>query len=162
MEKRRSFFDYMGQTLSVFGTSIVVLNILCLVVGEEAQSISTLYSLGNKGISVTTAIQFLGVSGCITWFRFLFFTDEIIRRMSGIMRMACMFGAVIILVAVCAVIFGWFPVYMWQAWAGFLLSFTFCTGVSMTAMALKEKTENRKMEEALQRIKEEQKNKTKV
>lgn len=156
MENRKTVFDYLGQMLTVFGFSMVVLNAFSLLIGEDARSISTIYSLGSEGISVTTSLQFLGLSACITGFRFVFFTDGIIRQMSVIMRTVCMFVSIIVLVAVCAFMFDWFPVDMWQAWAAFFLTFAICSAASLLLMALKEKAENRKMEEALNRIKEKQ------
>lgn len=155
MEKRKTIFDYLAQVMVVFGFSTVVLNLFCLLVGEDARSISTIYSLGKEGISVTTSMQFLGVSVCITGFRFVFFTDGIIRRMSIAMRTACMFVSIVILIAVCAAVFDWFPVDMWQPWAAFLLTFFSCSAASLSVMVLKEKAENKKMEEALNRIKKE-------
>lgn len=155
MENRKTIFDYLAQVMIVFGFSILVLNLFCLLVGEDAQSISTIYSMGKEGISVATAMQFLGVSVCITGFRYVFFTDGLIRRMPVIMRTVCMFVSIIVLITICAVVFGWFPVNMWQSWAAFLLTFTFCAAASLSVMVLKEKAENRKMEEALNRIKEE-------
>lgn len=156
MDKGKTVFDYLGQVMTVFGFSMIVLNVFCLLIGEDAQSISSMYSLGNKGVPVATAMQFLGTSACITGFRFLFFTDRIIKRMSVTMRTGCMFASIIVLIAVCAVMFDWFPVDMWQPWAAFFTMFALCSAVSISVMVLKEKTENRKMEEALRRIKEEQ------
>lgn len=159
MENRKTIFDYLGQVMIVFGFSTVVLNLFCLLIGEDAQSISAIYSLGKEGISVTTSLQFLGVSVCITGFRFVFFTDGFIRQMSVVMRTVCMFVSIILLIAVCAVLFDWFPVDMWQPWAAFLLTFAACSAASLFLMALKEKAENRKMEEALNKIKGKQKDK---
>lgn len=156
MDREKTIFDYLGQVMIVFGFSMIVLNVFCLLIGEDAKSISTIYSLGEKGVSVVTAMQFLGVSACITGFRFLFFTDRIINRMSVTLRTGCMFAAIIILVAACAVMFDWFPVNMWQPWAAFLATFALCAAASIFVMILKEKAENKKMEEALRRIKEEQ------
>lgn len=156
MENRKTIFDYLGQVMIVFGFSTVVLNLFCLLIGEDAQSISAIYSLGKEGISVTTSLQFLGVSVCITGFRFVFFTDGFFRQMSVVMRTVCMFVSIILLIAVCAVLFDWFPVDMWQPWAAFLLTFAACSAASLFLMVLKEKAENRKMEEALNRIKEKQ------
>lgn len=159
MENKKTLFDYLGQVMIVFGFSTVVLNIFCLLIGEDAQSISTIYSLGKEGISVATSLQFLGVSVCITGFRFVFFTDGIIRQMSVVMRTICMFVSIIVLIAVCVVLFDWFPVNMWQPWAAFFLTFAFCSAASLLLMVLKEKAENKKMEEALRRIKKGQENK---
>ncbi len=153
MEERKTIFDYMGQIFIIYGFSILTLNIFCILVGEDAQKVSTNYSLGREGLSISTMLQFLGVSVCITGLRAFFFTDKVIKRMSVAARSACMLASIVALVVLCAVIFGWFPVTMWQSWAGFFISFGLCFVGSLCLMTLKEKTENRKMEEALQRLK---------
>lgn len=154
MEERKTIFDYLGQVMVTFGFSVFVMSVLCLLVGEEAQSVSTIYSLGKEGISVETMMQFLGVSVCITGFRYLFFTDRVIKWMSVTMRTVCMLSATIVVIVLCTVLFGWFPVGQWQAWASFLVTFALCFGGSLAVTQLKEKSENRKMEEALRKIKE--------
>lgn len=153
MEERKTIFDYAAQVFIIFGFSIAVLNLFCIVVGEYAQDASAIYSMGKEGLSTATMMQFFGVSVCITGFRFLFFTDRIIRQMSITVRTVCMLLAIIALIVLCTLMFGWFPVDMWQAWMGFLVTFGVCFVGSMTITQLKEKTENRKMEEALQRLK---------
>ncbi|MDE6845759.1 MAG: hypothetical protein K2J99_08345 [Lachnospiraceae bacterium] len=156
MEERKTVFDYMGQIFITFGFSIVVLNIFCILVGEGAQEVSTIFSMGKQGLAVTTMMQFFGVSVCITGLRAFFFTDKIIKRMSIAMRSVCMLTSIVVLVVICAVMFGWFPVTMWQSWAGFLITFALCFVGSLILMTLKERTEDRKMEEALQRLKEQE------
>ena len=154
MEERKTIFDFMGQIFITFGFSIVVLNIFCILVGEDAQDVSTIYSMGKEGLAITTMVQFFGVSACITGLRAFFFTDRIIKRMSITMRSVCMLTSIVVIIVFCAVIFGWFPIDMWQAWAGFFITFALCFVGSLFLMTLKERTENRKMEEALQRLKE--------
>lgn len=154
MEERKTVFDYMGQIFVTFGFSIVVLNIFCVLVGEDAREISTIYSMGKEGLAVSTMMQFFGVSVCITALRAFFFTDKIIKRMSVAIRSVCMLTSIVVIVVFCAVTFDWFPVAMWQSWAGFFITFALCFVGSLCLMTLKERTENRKMEEALQRLKE--------
>ena len=153
MEERKTIFDYMGQVFITFGFSILVLNIFCVLVGEGAAEVSTIFSMGKDGLAVSTMMQFLGVSICITGLRALFFTDRIITRMSVVARSACMLISIVVLIVLCATIFGWFPVTMWQSWVGFFTTFGLCFAGSLCIMTLKEKTEDRKMEEALQKLK---------
>lgn len=154
MEDRKTFLDYAGQVLITYGFSIVALNLFCILVGEYARDVSSIYSMGKEGLSTATMVQFFGVSVCITGLRFLFFTDKIIRQMSITLRTVCMLLSIIVLILMCAAVFGWFPVDMWQAWTGFFITFALCFVGSMLTTRLKEKTENRKMEEALRRLKE--------
>ena len=162
MEDRKTIFDFAGQVFITFGFTIVALNLLCIFVGEYARDVSSIYSMGNEGLSTATMMQFFGVSVCITGLRFLFYTDRIIRQMSITMRTVCMLLSIIGLIALCAIIFGWFPVNMWRPWAGFLITFSLCFAGSMFIMRLKVKTENRKMEEALRRLKEHDENGSKM
>lgn len=153
MEERKTIFDYLGQIFVTFGFSILTLNIFCVLVGDGAQDVSTIFSMGKEGLSVTTMMQFLGVSAVITGLRAFFFTDKVVKSMSVVARSACMLTSIVALVVLCAVLFGWFPVTMWQSWAGFFLTFGLCFVGSMCLMTLKERMENRKMEEALQKLK---------
>lgn len=154
MEDRKTIFDYIGQTFITYGFSIVALNLLCILVGEYAQDVSSIYSLGKEGLSTATMVQFLVVSICITGLRALFFTDRLFRQMSITGRTVCMLLSIIVLIVLSAAVFGWFPIGMWQAWTGFFVTFAVCFVCSMLITRLKEKTENRKMEEALRRLKE--------
>ncbi len=153
MEKRKTIFDYATEVLVIFGFTTIVMNLFCLIVGEEAQEVSSLFSLGGRGISVGTTFEFLGMSVLIICFRALFFTDILIKRMGIALRTVCLLSAVLGTVAVFAAVFGWFPVYMWQAWAMFFLCFGLSFALSLAVMVVKEKTENRQMEEALEKIK---------
>ncbi len=157
MEERKTAFDYLGQVFITFGFSIVLLNILCVFVGESAQEVSTIFSMGNKGLSAATMAQFFAVSVCITALQALFFTDRVIRKMSAALRLFFMVISVVGVISVCALMFGWFPVNMWQSWAGFFISFALCFAGSLCLMILKEQTENRKMEEALRKLQEREK-----
>lgn len=157
MEEKKTIFDYIGQVFLIFGITIGILNIFCLLFGDNAKEISTLFSLGSDGLSVGTAFQFFLVSVCIVIAKFIFFTDVCIKKMSLAMRAVCMVSAVLIIIAVFIWICGWFPVNMWQPWFMFILCFGISFGISVAVTGFKERLENRKMEEALDRLKQEAK-----
>lgn len=157
MEEKKTILDYCASVLITFGFAILVISIFCVLVGEEAWEVSSLYSMGKEGLSVATIMQFFGMSVCITLLRILFFTDSVIKKMSVTLRTICMLVCIIGLIVMCAAVFGWFPVNMWQAWAGFAVSFGLCFVGSCLVMLLKERTQNRRMEEALARLKEQEK-----
>lgn len=154
MQKKETVFDYIGQIFVSFGITIAVLNIFCIWFGEEAREYSTIFSLGGEGLSVQTMLQFLLTSSIIVTLRFIFFTDGLIKKVSIAIRTIGMFGSIIVMMALFIYLFGWFPVNMWQAWAMFFICFGVCAGVSAVVSALNEKLENKKMEEALQRLKQ--------
>lgn len=155
MEERKTVFDYLGQIFMIYGITITVLNIFCLLFGESAKELSTMFSLGSNGLRVSTMAQFLGVSVIVVVLRFVFFTDVVIKNMSVAVRTICMVILVLLTISIFILIFDWFPVHMWQPWAMFFLCFGICFIISMAVTVVKEKAENRKMEEALKRIKQE-------
>ena len=157
MEEKKTFFDYLAQVMIIFGFSTLVMNIFCLLFGESAKGLSAMFKLGNQGVPAEIAFQFLCLSVLITGIRFVFFTDTLIRKMPVWLRTVCTLSAVVITIAVFIVLFGWFPVDMWQPWAMFIISFILSFLGSCLVMIIKEKAENRKMQEALRRLKEQEK-----
>lgn len=154
MEKRKTIFDYLAQVLMIFGFAMLTLNIFCVIFGDSAKEISAMFELGSQGIPAGIAFQFLFISAFVTGVRFVFFTDTFIKQMPLWLRTVCMLTVVILVIAAFIIAFRWFPADMWQPWAMFLL----CFGVSFLAswliMTVREKHENRQMEEALRKLKE--------
>lgn len=156
MEERKTIFDYLGQVFMIFGITITILNVFCLMFGEDAQEFSTMFAFGKQGISVSTMMQFLVVSAITVFANYLFYTDIFIKNMTIALRTVCMIIAEIILIVVFVLNCGWFPADMWQPWAMFALCFGICFAVSLSITVLKERLENKKMEEALERLKKQE------
>lgn len=154
MDEKKSVFNYLTQVLVIFGFTMFTMNIFCIIFGNSAKGFSAMFELGNKGIPVNVAFQFLCISALIAGARFIFFTDIFIKEIPIWLRTVCMLAVIIIIIAIFIIIFHWFPVNMWQPWAMFFICFGISFIVSYFVMVIKEKTENRQMEEALQRLKE--------
>lgn len=155
MKKGANIFDYLGQIFMVFGYSVLTLNIFCLLFGESAKGFSTIFSLGGEGLGIATLLEFFLLCAVIVTLRFLLFTDGWIRNLSIPARTTLMFGLVILAIILFVILFGWFPVDYAPAWIGFFLCFGISAGVSTAIAAAKERLENKKMEEALERLKKE-------
>ena len=156
MEEKKTLFDYLAQVFVIFGFSILVLNIFCLMFGNSAQEISTMFALGSRGIPAGICFQFLCISVLVVAARFVFFTDTLIRNMPIWLRTICMLATVIVVIVAFTITFRWFPADMWQSWAMFLLCFGISFLSSCFVMAIKEKMENRKMANALQKLKDQE------
>ena len=59
MDKKNGLLDYLAQVFMNFGITVVILNVFCMIFGEEAQTMSTLFQLGGDGLAVATMMQFL-------------------------------------------------------------------------------------------------------
>lgn len=156
MEERKNIFDYIGQVFLVFGFTIIVLSLFCIWFGEDARAYSTMFALGERGLSVATLLQFFAVSVCITALRFFFFTDVILKKMSVVWRTAGMFVSILLVMVGFVIACDWFPTDMWKPWVMFLLCFAVSAGVSTAVTIFRERMENRRMEEALERLKHEE------
>lgn len=154
MEEKKTIFDFGNQVFCAFGFSMVAIGVLGKLVGNEAKEISTLFALGDKGVPISAIWQFLALNVLIAGFRFLFFSENIIRHMSALKRTLCMLCSIVLAVAFFVYFCGWFPLDEWQAWLAFFISFGICFMISIFLMKWKEKLENKKMEEGLKRIKE--------
>lgn len=153
MEKKHTIFDFLGQIIFVFGISVICLGIFCMLFGAEAKGISTIFALGSEGLSVNTMLQFFGMSVVIPVLRWFFFADAVIKDLSILKRTIGMFVSVIVMIGIFAAVFGWFPVDEIKPWVMFLLCFTVCTVISVMITVVKERKENEKMQEALERMK---------
>ena len=143
----------MEQTFMIYGFSIIFVLIFCVLFGEDAKSLSTMFSLGNQGIGVETLIQYFLLSMIISLLKTILFTDGIIKGMPGVVRIVLMFTGVILSVVIFIVACGWFPVDNLVAWMMFFLNFFVCTVVSVVISSVRDRIENRKLDEALQRLK---------
>ena len=134
MEDRKTVFEYIAQLFATYGIMVVIFIVINHFVGDEARRVSTLFTLGSSGLNI-------------------FLSDILIKNMALIVRNILFFVTVMIAIAVFVILFGWFPVNEAGAWIGFLISFAVCTTVSAVFMRLEERAENKKMQEALNKLK---------
>lgn len=154
MEDKKTIFDYFGQLFATYGITVAIFIVFGMVVGEEAGEYSTLFALGNRGISIQTLAQLLLLALVITIVQILFLTDKWVKNMQLLLRNVCFFGCICVAIVVFAALFAWFPIGDMKAWIGFTVSFAVCTVVSVVIGRAEEKAENRKMEQALKKFRE--------
>ena len=153
MEEKKNVFDYIRQLFTIYGVMVLIFVIFNLVIGDEAKSISTLFTLGSTGLMSATLLQLLLMAVIITVAQNIFLTDILIKNLALIVRNILFFVTIMIAITAFVITFGWFPINNVAAWIGFIVSFAVCTGVSAWLMHLEEKAENKKMQEALNRLK---------
>ncbi len=155
MDKKFSILEFCSQVFTIYGITIVLLNIFCILFGASAQELSTIFSMGSHGLGVATSFQFLLAVLAITVLRFIFMTDILIVKMPTAARIAAMFAGTFAIILVFIIAFDWFPADLPMAWIMFLICFVVCCTAGTVISLIAEKQENRKLEEALKRYKEE-------
>ncbi len=156
MEEKKHLLDYLEQVLVIFGVSLLIVSVICVVVGDHAKGYSSMFEFGSEGIPIRVIFQYLLSSACITALRFLFFSDVLIKKMSMVKRTGSMVVSVIILTAIFAYYFQWFPVDDPKCWVAFFISFSVSFAVSVAVSAWREHTENKKLASGLQNLKKQQ------
>lgn len=155
MIKKNSIFDFLAHVMVIWGISMLALCLFTALFGTSAEGLSTMFELGNKGIPLETLMQFLLFSFLLTGIRWLFFTDVLFKQLSILNRSIFMFVCIIAGVAIFAAVFRWFPVNQILPWVLFFVSFGVCATVSVMVSVIKERHENRRMQQALERLKDE-------
>ena len=155
MDKRFTVFEFLAQVFMIYGITTGLLNIFCMLFGNEAVGYSTIFSLATTGVSVATSLQFLLAVTIVIVLRVVFMTDKLIKNMSLGSRIAAMFVSVFAVIIAFVFLFGWFPATDLLAWLMFIVCFAVSCAVSVIISTIAERQENRKLDEALKRIKEE-------
>ena len=156
MDKNFSLLKYLSQVFLIYGITTGLLNIFCILFGTSAYGLSTIFSLGNAGVGVATSFQFLLAVAVIVGLKLIFTTDILIKKMPIAARIIVMFAGAFATILVFIFAFDWFPADMPIAWIMFIVCFVISCGASTAISVLAEKQENRRLEEALKRYKEEQ------
>lgn len=156
MEKERTIFDFFSGVLKIWAISVLCLCLFCKIFGQEAYNYSSIFQFEDKGLALETLLQFLLISVIINVLEVIFFSDRFIKNAGIALRFAGMFGTITVLCCLFAYLFRWFPVNQARPWIMFFVSFSVCTAISVFVSRWKEKTENRKMQEALDRLKGEE------
>ena len=153
MDDNKNIFDYIKQLFTSFGIVVLLFIVINLIIGDEAGSISSLFALGAKGLSTATLLQLLILILIITAAQNIFLSDLVIKNMALVVRNILFFATIMAAITIFAVVFGWFPLNNVAAWIGFIVSFAVCTVISSVIMRLEENAENKKMQDALNRLK---------
>lgn len=154
MEKRFTVFGFLSQVFMIYGITTMLLNIFCVLFGNDAEGYSTIFSLASDGVSVATSLQFLIAVTIVTVLRVVFMTDMVIKNMPLAVRIAAMFTSVFAVIIIFVFLFGWFPSHEPLAWIMFIICFVISCTASVIVSTAAERLENRKLDEALKRIKE--------
>ena len=149
MEEKKTVFFYLRQTFATYGFIVLAFIIMGIVIGEKTKGYADLFSMGNAGMSMPILLELLLLAVVITLAQVAFLTDTWIMNMSMVLRNVLFFVSVLIVIVLMIVAFNWFPVRDVTAWVGFIISYALSMFISAFITRLKERAENSKMQEAL-------------
>ncbi len=156
MEKKHTIFSYLTQVFMIYGISTVLLNIFTLVFGKDAQKLSSIFALGDSGVSVQVSLQFLLAMFIVVGIEYLFTSDFMTKRLPMCLRTVLIMALAVGVIIGFILGFGWFPAGEPLPWILFGVCFLISFGLSVLISGAYERSENKKMAEALKKFKEEQ------
>lgn len=161
MDRQKTFVDYVKDIFRAFGVCTVIMTVYAYFLGDMVEDYSPLLSLGSKGVPLDTLAELFLLSILGTLERFIFFSDKIFKRAGKVFRTVSMVSTVIITAIVFIILFKWFPYDSPYAWLGFFVSFAVTFVLSLVLCKVSENRKNRKLDEALEKIKRKDDDKTK-
>lgn len=156
MDSKKNILDYAAQALMIFGLTVASIALCSYFAGDKGREISSLFALGSQGLTLSTLLQIMALAIFITFARFLFFSDGVIKNMSVGARTAGMLISCIAIIVTFILLFDWFPKGQLWPWICFAVSFSLCFTVSYILTIKNERQENRKMAQALEKLKNEE------
>ena len=151
MEEKKTVFYYIRQGFATYGLAVLIFIIMGITIGERAKDYAYLFSMGNAGMSMPILLELFLLAVIITLAQVAFLTDTWIVNMSMVLRNVLFFASVLIVIVFMIVAFNWFPIRDVAAWVGFIISYALSMTISTLVTKLKERAENSKMQEALEK-----------
>lgn len=153
--KNQKKYSFLSKVLILFAVDILLLMLLASILGDEARKISPVYQLGSKGLAISTMLQFLLSAFLIVLFQQFYFSERIFKSMMTLWRTILLFFSVLAASVVLILVFDWFPLNDFLAWATFLILFGGGFVIGTASMIIKTRLDNKKYNELLHIYKEE-------
>ena len=150
VRENKGFFQFVNGILTTYGFMVMVFIPFVLVFGESARGFSSFFSFGGIALNISTLIELLILAVVINICSSILFTDKWIRNMPIVVRSILFFTIITLTIVIFVYLFHWFPINYVEAWIGFFLSFGISSTLGVIVSRLKEKSENERMNKALE------------
>ncbi len=152
MSRKEYIMDFANHMCMTFSILIVSLSICSLIIGGKIKDYSSLFVMGQQGLSVETIFQMLLSSLIITSFRGLIYSELIKNTVSRTKRASILASLIFVLIVIFIHLFRWFPKDATLVWVVFALSFSISTILGIYLSFLSEQRHNRNMSVALEQL----------
>ncbi len=154
MIKKYDCFQLLRAVFCLFGIIVATISVFGRFVGSKVGEVSTLFSMGNSGIAFSTVYELFMLSLCIAITAKVFRSDVLLKNTSNVTKIVITLIMNFVITTIFILIFKWFEITMLGAWIGYLTCFGISSIVSVFVIIEKEKLENKQMELALGKYKE--------
>lgn len=155
-DKKMWGFDFVTRFLVIFSISIIFVAVMGVLAGDSSKEYSTMYMLGSQGLAFETMAQLGLVALIVSILSGIFFSERLFKNMMFLWRVVLMLFSIIVVIVLCIIAFGWFPIGFLPGWIGFFVSFGICFAGSTIISVIKTKSDSKKYEELLEHYKRHQ------
>ena len=149
----KTFQKIINETFITFGLLILIFAVLTFFVGDEAATVSTLFTSGNSAIPVKSIFQFLILSFLTAIIKNFVYSNFMIKIIPRILRQIILFILIFILLVVMILVCGWFSTDSKLPWLLTALAFVLSFSCTLIITSLLEKRNDYKMNTALKKFK---------
>ena len=149
----KTFQKIINETFITFGFLILIFAVLTFFVGDEAATVSTLFTSGNSTIPVKSIFQFLILSFLTAIIKNFVYSNFMIKIIPRIQRQIILFILIFILLVVMILVCGWFSTDSKLPWLLTALAFVLSFSCTLIITSLLEKRNDYKMNTALKKFK---------
>ena len=144
MEKVKSWAKILLKNISpTFAATILTISVVTWLSGDAVRDFGGPFALGRQGLTYGCIFQLFIISVILSGFSTLLMTDLIFKKAMLLWRAISMLFLTWVTVGSFIVLFGWFPLDMWEAWIGFAVSTTALMIGGAAVLILKTKLQNR-------------------
>ena len=155
MEEKQSFLkEYFATVAFTFTGTALGVSLSGWAVGrifpdEWNNDLSQSFLMMDGGLSFATIAQLFAMSLLIAVWAVVFYSDRFLKKTMLLWRYAITVLLCIATLSVFALVFGWFPAGVWQAWAAMVAAFLLSFTLSVIPMIVKTKKEDKRLEQQL-------------
>jgi len=150
MDEKKSIISiFFAHLASTFMAAIIAVSIAGWVGGGNVFEGAGLLRLGNQGLAFSSIAQLFAWSIVLSAFITLLTSDVILKKTMLLWRVLLLLLLGILTSVAFAVIFRWFPLGSWEAWAGFLIPFAVGFGGGLFLMVAATKAADKQYEKLL-------------
>ena len=143
----------INETLITFGILTAIFAILTFFIGDQAASVSTLFTCGNLAIPVKSIFQFFILSFLIALLKNFMYSNYMINKLPRVLRQIILFVLCFILLVIMILICGWFSASAKLPWLLTAIAFILSFSSSIIITTIVEKKDDENMNSALEKFK---------
>ncbi|MCL2226009.1 MAG: hypothetical protein FWB97_00035 [Oscillospiraceae bacterium] len=150
MEEKKRIVNLIYQnTITSFALSILAISATGWMLGDSQIEFGGIFRLGSAGLSFQSIAQIFALSLALGVLNTLLTSDLLFRKVMLLWRMVSLLFLGVVSCIIFAIVFRWFPLNMWEAWAAFLGFFVGGFGLGSLGMIAKTKIEDKRYNKAL-------------